>query len=214
MAKTRSIIKHSGTIGEITYVDSVAYGSHSRAKRGTYTPISLADGMKESSVHQREANMMAKLIFDSANEFAPGFKNGKFWSRLVSIFRRQKKAGVPYQYADFRGLEMRQDYPSSMQGRFQFEMEGNIIKLNYKLHATAAYRLSMMRLASAHSLLALHSNEIQEVWTQQGENKGVVEFNFTPLPSGLSVIYFLQCEQLENGEPNRLLKGRSVVLMC
>lgn len=62
MAKVRSILKLSGTLSKLTFVDSKAYGPHVRAERGSNTEISLAEGMKKSSVVQTQVNLMAKLF--------------------------------------------------------------------------------------------------------------------------------------------------------
>jgi hypothetical protein len=62
MAKARSIIKLSGTIGDITFVDSMAYGFHGRKKR---TVWEKSEGMISSSTSQTQANLMAKIIFDA-----------------------------------------------------------------------------------------------------------------------------------------------------
>lgn len=213
MAKVRSIMKLSGTMDEMTFVDSVAYGAHSRAKRGSKTPISLADGMKVSSANQNEANVRAKIIFDAINEFAPGFKDGKFWSRLISIFRKQKKAQKAYSYTDFRDMEMRYDYSTSKQGLFSVDRAGFSIYLKYDLKADTGYQFSMLRIATDPTLLVPFPKEILETIVQVGESNGIVEFDFTPLPEGSAFLYVLQCEQLYNGQLVRGLKGRSVRLL-
>ncbi len=210
MAKVRSIMKLSGTIGGITFVDSVAYGAHSRAKRGSITPITLAEGMKVSSSNQNEANLRAKLIFDAVNEFAPGFKDGKFWSRLISIFRKQKKAGNSYNYADFGEMEMRYDYSTSKQGAFMLSPKASAIVLGYNLKADTGYCLSMLRIATDETLLIPYPNEIMEIATQEGEKSGIIQFDFTSLPKGTPILYALKCEQLLNGERVSVLRGKSV----
>lgn len=210
MAKVRSIMKLSGTIGEMTFVDSTAYGPHSRAKRGSKTPIALAEGMTLSSSHQNEANLRAKIIFDAVNEFAPGFKDGRFWSRLISIFRQQKKAGKNYSYHDFREMEMRYEYSTSKQGWFELAKRGEGIVLNYSLKTHTGYRLSVLRIATEETLLNPYANEVLEVFINVGEPEGIVEFNFTPLPKDAQVLYALQCERLKDGKLAGSLRGKSV----
>lgn len=210
MAKVRSIMKLSGTVGEMTFVDSTAYGQHSRAKRGSKTPITLAEGMKVSSSNQNEANLRAKIVFDAVNKFAPGFKEGTFWSRLVSIFRKQKKAGNPYNYANFGEMEMRYDYSTSQLGNFTLSREDSVIVLNYKLKADTGYRLSMLRISTDETLLISYPDEVMETQVEVGEQVGIIDFDFTPLPKGTPVLYALQCEQLKDGKLAGVLKGKSV----
>ncbi|MES2651096.1 MAG: hypothetical protein V4663_05120 [Bacteroidota bacterium] len=210
MAKVRSIMKLSGTIEGITFVDSTAYGAHSRAKRGTYTAVTLAEGMKISSSNQNEANLRAKIIFDAVNEFAPGFKEGTFWSRLISIFRKQKKAGKGYNYSDFGEMEMRYDYSTSKQGDFRLDSSGSSIVLSYNLKVDTGYRLSILRIATDETLLIPYPNEILEAVVQTGEKNGTAQFDFTSLPKETPILYALQCEQLLNGKLTGALKGKSV----
>ncbi len=205
-------MKLSGTIGGMTFVDSTAYGPHTRARRGSITPITLADGMKISSTNQTEANLRAKIIFDAVNEFAPSFKDGKFWSRLVSGFRKQKKAGNSYNYADLREMEMRYDYSTSSQGNFTLITKGNSIVLSYNLNADTGYRLSILRIAADETLLIPYPNEVLEAVVEVGEKSGIVQFDYTLLPKGTPILYVLKCEQLLNGELTGVLKGKSVRL--
>ena len=212
MAKVRSILKLSGTIGEVTFVDSAAYGPHSRAKRGSITPITLAEGMKISSSNLNEANLRAKIIFDAVNEFAPGFKDGKFWSRLISIFRKQKKEGKMYNYTDFGVIEMRHDYSTSRQGNFALGKKGEALVLNYSLKVDTGYHLSMLRIATNEDLLIPYPKEIMETIVQPGQQSGIVQFDFSELPKGTPILYALKCERLKNGKLAGLLSGKSVRL--
>jgi hypothetical protein len=216
MAKARSIIRLSGTIGDITFVDSKAYGFHSRKKREFWEK---SDGMIASSNNQSEANLMAKIIFNAVNEFAPGFKNGQFWSRLVSVFRQQKKTGENYNYAGFKGMEMRLDYPTSKQGRFLLfgnkndGTKNDAIKLNYYLNHTTGYRLSILRIAADETLLVPFSIERLDAEIKDGEKSGDSIFEFTALPEGAQALFVLQCDQFKDGRSTGLLKGKSVVFL-
>lgn len=154
MAKIRSIVEISGTLSDITFVDSRAYGAHARAKRGTYTPITLAEGMQKSAKVQTQVNQLAKIIFDAVNAFVPGFKDGKFWSRLLSVFRQQQKAGRKYSYSDFDLMEMRLDYPTSRQGYFRLlSTQNNGVQLHYQLVNKTDYAIRLLRIASDATLL-------------------------------------------------------------
>ena len=209
MGKKQSIAKLNGMESRVTLVKSKAYGEHTRAARGTYTDITLAQGMKESSSDQTQANLMAKVIFDSVNEFAPGFKDGKFWSRLVSVFRQQKKLGQEYSY-DFVGFEVRMDYPLNSHGRFSLSGLGCRVTVSYDFHKDMGYHLSMLRIAANGSLLTPHPNEIMGCEVKVGVKKGLVQFDFSFLPEGTPVLYALQCEQLKKGELSGLIKGKGV----
>ncbi|TKC12809.1 hypothetical protein FA048_04110 [Pedobacter polaris] len=212
MAKARSIVKLSGTLGDVTFVDSKAYGFHSRGKR---TVWEKSDGMIASSSNQTEANLMAKIIFDAVNELAPNFKDGKFWSRLVSVFRQQKKAGIAYNYEGFNHFDMRIDYPASAHGRFSVSTTNTADKpspdvmLNYYLNKNMDYKLSILRIAADATLLNAYPSEVIEI-AIAGEKTGEVSYGFSALPADTKALYVLKCEQSVNGKVTGLLKGQSV----
>ena len=211
MAKVRSIISLSGTLSGMTCVDSSTYGAHVRAKRGTYKPISLAEGMKESAAIQTQVNLMAKVIFDAVKDFVPGFKNGKLWARLLSVFRQQKKAEKDYGYADFNLMEMRTDYPTSKHGTFQLEKDQEDgLLLRYQLHGAAYYRLRLLRVATDESLLQAYPQEILTVDLKDGTKAGSLRLDFSVLPTNANVLYVLHCERLLTGVPEGLLKSNGV----
>ena len=214
MAKARSIIKISGTIGGVTHVDSTAYGYHTRAPRGTYTEITLNEGLKTSSNEQAKANLMAKIIFDSVNQFSPDFKNGKFWPRLVSVFRQQRKAEKPYRYLEFNLMEMRWDYPLSHHGTFVIEKTDKPVTLKYQVKGDAHYQLSVLRIATDETLLVPYPTESLTINTSSEETSGVLQLDFSQLPPNTPIIYAVQCRRLNNGKPEGLLSGRGLRLFC
>ncbi|HEY8893350.1 MAG TPA: hypothetical protein VIM79_01000 [Niastella sp.] len=89
MAKSSdNIITHSlsGTLDNLTFVNSKAYGPHLRRKRGSKKKAVLNKAMKESRNRLLQVNQMASLIFRSiSNEH----KDGKLWPRLLSKLRLQ-----------------------------------------------------------------------------------------------------------------------------
>jgi hypothetical protein len=213
MAKVRSIVTLSGTYGGITFVNSRAYKPHIRQKRGTLTPVTLSEGMKASARDQTHVNQMAKILFDEVNEFAPYFKNGRFWSRLLSVFRQQKKAGRPYNYDDFDMMEVRKDYYMSRFGSLSLKAVDADIKFTYHMTSEIGHLLSIMRIATDETLLIPYPTEIKEIWVNEGERAGVVPYIFTALPAGANTLYVLKCEQFESGVPTGYLKDQSVCFL-
>ena len=211
MAKVRSIIKLSGTLSDMTFVDSKAYGAHARAKRGTYKPISLSEGMQKSAEVQKQVNLMAKVIFDAVNGFVPGFKDGKFWARLLSVFRKQQKAGKIYSYKDFDLMEMRLEYPTSRHGFFRVVVEApHKVLLHYQLVKEKSYCISLLRIASDDTLLTSYPPEVVELVVAYQVGMEVVPLEFSDLPVGANVLWVLHCEQLIDDQPAGLLKSRGV----
>lgn len=90
MAKVNNIVTHGlqGTLQNLTFVNSKAYGSHIRAKRGTHKPAVLNETMQESSNRLLQVNQIASLIFKGISS---EHKDGKLWTRLLSKLRKQLK---------------------------------------------------------------------------------------------------------------------------
>ncbi|RYF11958.1 MAG: hypothetical protein EOO42_20685 [Flavobacteriales bacterium] len=211
MAKVRSIIEISGTLSEITFVDSKAYGTHARAKRGTYTPITLPDGMQKSAKVQTQVNQLAKVVFDAVNTFVPGFKNGKLWPRLLSIFRQQNKLGKNYSYKDFDLMEIRVDHPTSKQGSFRLASRGEkTVQLHYQLGEEATYRIRLLRMASDATLLNPYPTEMLEITITHSPETKVALLTFSNPPENANLLYVLHCDRLINDQPSEILKYQGV----
>ncbi len=93
MPKISSIISSSEDGEKRTVVNSRAYGKHVRAKRGTHKPLVVTDAMKKAGELMRSANAHAKVIMDAFKPFCKDLRDGKRWSRLVALFRKQLQEG-------------------------------------------------------------------------------------------------------------------------
>lgn len=108
MAKARSSLVHlSGTVGNIVLVNSLKYGEHPRAKRGTHKPATLNKTMQESSERLIACNKPARVIFDAIHR---EHKDGDLWIDLVSIFRAEAKTGKPFNPKKLKWLECSRRY--------------------------------------------------------------------------------------------------------
>lgn len=89
VAKLDSLFKFDGTFRKVTRVNSKTWGDHLRAARGTYKKAELNDAFKRSGAQTPIANLLAKTIKDLYLPHMHDFKDGRMWSRLVSIFKLQ-----------------------------------------------------------------------------------------------------------------------------
>jgi hypothetical protein len=89
MAKTNNLVTKGlqGTLQNLTFVNSKAYGDHVRNRRGTFKPAVLNETMEQSKDRLLQVNETASLIFKSICEH----KDGTLWPRLLSKLRRQLK---------------------------------------------------------------------------------------------------------------------------
>lgn len=104
MAKGSNFITHKlrGKLGNLQLVKDPRYGEYMRSARGTIKPALLNDECQASSKRMVEANAPAKAIYNAVrNEHKDYF----LWNRLVSVFRRQLKAGRAFHITDLKDLE-------------------------------------------------------------------------------------------------------------
>ncbi len=103
MAKSISPnFKFQGTVGTITFVDSAAYGHHPRAARGTYTEIVVTDSMQKAMDRMDLCNQQAQPVYAALKS---EYHDGRFWSRLLSLFQQEKKAGRKMTVEALRNIE-------------------------------------------------------------------------------------------------------------
>jgi hypothetical protein len=127
MAKSNAVFKFQGTLAGLTFVSSVAYGDHIRAKRGTHKDATLNQAMKRSSKKLKEANVPAKIFKDAIEPYRDCLRDGTLWQRLLSCFRKQQKEQGAPDFQALKGLDIHARYPL---GRF-FEIHPTI-RINSK----------------------------------------------------------------------------------
>jgi hypothetical protein len=111
MAKSKSVFKFQGTLAGLTFVSSVAYGDHIRAKRGTYKSATLNQAMKKSSKKLKEANVPAKIFKDAIEPYRGDLRDGTLWQRVLSCFRKQQTEPDAPDFQALNGLEIHSRYP-------------------------------------------------------------------------------------------------------
>ncbi len=106
-----TVFKFQGTLGNVTHVDSPTYGPHTRMERGTYTPITLNETMKQCKDTLMNCNKQAKAVFDALKEEQ---RDGSLWWRLLAIFFKRNKAGLKPNVGMLAGLECDAKHPLSL----------------------------------------------------------------------------------------------------
>jgi hypothetical protein len=155
MAKSDSILGLRGTIGDLTFVKSRAYGDHLRAKRGTYKKAVVNEALKQESKTLISANIPAKIIKDAIDPYRGNFVGGTFWQRLVSLFRRQLKESRSIDFGKIGQFEVHEDHPFqrflSIQPTIEIQRKAFIhIDVKYdhhpkfKVKGTDGYRLTVI----------------------------------------------------------------------
>ena len=94
-------------------VNSLAYGRHERAPRGSKSRAVLNPAMKAHGRRLRKSNIPAKLIMDALQPFRENFKGGMLWQRLVKHFAAQAKKGDAYSVAGIESWDLNDRYLTS-----------------------------------------------------------------------------------------------------
>lgn len=60
-----------------------------------------------------DANKPARLVKNAIDVYRQDFKGGQLWQRLVSHFKKEVKAEMPFQVAALKGMEVNENFPLS-----------------------------------------------------------------------------------------------------
>jgi len=115
MAKSKSGADDKNAHIEKVRVKSRAYGTHFRAKRGTYKKAKLNAACKKQSKQLISANRPSKILKDAIAPYRDGLEGGPMWSNLLSMFNKQVD---DYGAFDFGKVEPFEVHPAHPLGRF------------------------------------------------------------------------------------------------
>lgn len=115
-----SVIKMRGSIYDVTIVRSRRYKPHVRARRGTYTPVSINADLEQSKEQLLSSNKPAKLIFDAVRT---EHKDGGLWTDLLAVFRKQLKEDKGFSLKGLLKLECSRKYSLDKVLHHQFSVE-------------------------------------------------------------------------------------------
>lgn len=134
MAKVRSVITYSGTIGNVVHVDSQTYGEHTRAPRGTYKEATVNEAFKRSSSKMIIANDYAKCVRDSLLPFRGEQYDKRLWSRLHEHIREKIKTTDTFDFSSLEGFRISQPWHGPViQMTHQITHEANQVNITAEL---------------------------------------------------------------------------------
>lgn len=102
MARPHGLIRYYGTEGNVTTVNSMAYGDHTRARR---KPGMVNNVLQEETQRNVIVARIAKSIKDPLEPFRENFKDGTLWSRLQSLIRKQFRQHRTFDWTSLIGFE-------------------------------------------------------------------------------------------------------------
>ena len=100
------------SLGKVT-VKSEAYGTHTRAPRGSIKKAVLNPAMKAHGRRLRKSTIPAKMIADAIQPWRENFKGGMLWQKLVKHFAGQVKRGEDYSVKGIEHWDLNEKYRTS-----------------------------------------------------------------------------------------------------
>ncbi|RZK50657.1 MAG: hypothetical protein EOO99_00325 [Pedobacter sp.] len=226
MAKNSNLLALLEMLQGMTLVNSQAYGKHLRAKRGTYTPITLPQGLKENNQTQKVINRQAQLVYQLINKMAARFKDTKLWPRLLSALRKNGSLSKNLGYQALSGLEIRTEYPSyRIINLQQDEQKGSRFNFTIDLEEPLQVNLAVIvaskdfkkveetynytfQLEGQDELFDIDDLQEYLVADAEGAKKA---FKFKPAKKGRYLALFM-FEKFENGELRHTKANTGMVL--
>lgn len=112
MARSRrSFLRLQGTLGGITFVQSVAYGDHVRQPRGTHKEAPLNSVLQKNADATGLVNKTASPVLKALKRRFGGFAQTSLWTRMTGrLFKAPSLRPEDLLYS-LRGMEVNERYP-------------------------------------------------------------------------------------------------------
>ncbi len=94
-------------------VKSRAYGEHTRAARGTKTPVGLNEAFAKYNTRTVMVNSTAKRVHDFLKDCGNGFKEAMLWQIMLSRMRKANTDDILLLLKSLEGMELNSRYPLS-----------------------------------------------------------------------------------------------------
>lgn len=212
MARQKGIIKIKGTIGGITFVDSIAYDPHPRAARGTYKEAKINDVFQGNANNSKKVGALGSPILQQLKAIDKGFVAGNLWPRMTGRMFKAKCMKVQDLLESLKGIEINERYTYSKlfssppKLSFSVKKSRLVVEMEFIAHAVFSKGVKASQYLCEVSVLFLHGKggcvrEVMETeWILFKEDLGVFEMDFM-IPKGAR--YFLVVEGVKAGRDGR-----------
>ncbi len=95
---------------EVT-IKSRAYGEHTRAARGSKTPVGLNEAFAEHNAKTVAVNSVAKRVHDLLKHCGKQFKEAMLWQGMLSRMRKASSVDMVDLLTALKGMELNSKYP-------------------------------------------------------------------------------------------------------
>lgn len=223
MAKKKEKIKKKLLPYKEITVKSLAYGVHTRAARGSKTPVAINDVLKENVAKTAIINSTAKRVHDLLKHCGQGFKEAMLWQVMLSRMRKAASMNMLDLLLTLKGMELNSKYPLKRFANVPFvkvqskknELTVSLINsmpLYLKDNATQySYELFLLTLGKD----AKHDGMMSasSAWMEKDDAMGEVSFDFV-LTSKLA--FYVVCLHImtgKNGKATGTLASRGMQIV-
>ncbi len=202
--KPHSYATLSGTLGGRVHVDSKQYGQHTRAKRGTYTPVALNDSMQAQNNRTVLLNLLAKPVHDFLKLYCGRFKHNQLWQQLLQRLRASPSDDPAVLLAQLNRLDINKDYSASTvipDVHLTFDKHALTVQLEAKHHPLFrtvehdSYYYEVAVLFLDRKLMATHTM-ISTEWVSVRDERPYFELDFD-MPKG--AMGYVVCAMVKAG---------------
>lgn len=216
MARQKGIIKLKGTIGGITFVDSIAYDPHPRAARGTYTEAKINDVLQDNADKSGKVGGLGSPILKHLKAIETGFAPGNLWSRMTGRMFKAKSMKVPDLLESLKGIEINERYAYSklfsVSPKLSFSVKRSRLMVEVEIlsHAEfsrgvkASHYLCEVTVFFLDGKRGCLTYRMETEWISTDEDLGVYEMAFI-VPKGTK--YFLIVEGVKGGRDEREIES-------
>ena len=207
---------------EIT-VMSRAYGVHTRAARGSKTPVALNDVLKENVAKTALINSAAKRVHDLLKICGIHFKEAMLWQVMLSRMRKAISTDITDLLLTLTGMELNSRYPLS---RFVYAGAPGVVWSKKKCVVTLQSSMSpRIKTNDTHYLYELYVLTLgkdvkhdglvsgQTEWREKGSSAREIVFSFD-LPH--QVLHYVVCLHIMTGKEDKVTgtlasKGMNII---
>lgn len=108
---SRSLINLQGTLGDLTIVNSQAYGRHVRARKGTHTKVECNDSLKLNSGNALSVTSLASVWQNALRSIELYFVQPRLWEKIIGRMFATRSSTVSTLLHSLEGLDINAAYP-------------------------------------------------------------------------------------------------------
>jgi len=192
---------------EVVYVNSHTYGKHTRAARGSKTPVTVNDVLASHAKKTGAINAAAKAVYDVLKLYSGNFREGQLWQHILSRMRKAKSMDPEDLFLSLDEMEINSRYALKRFGNepmFTIENKKKQLQIEMKPFMPPhlnknddSYQYELIILLFNSKGACVHHEAEQTKWFKGKEKPDMQVFNFQK-PANAK--HYLLCLHLQGGK--------------